>query len=90
VSKSARILLIVGLVLTFGCPLLGLAFTVISMAASFHDLGQNGIADPQALAGHVGNVMAGTIVGFASSITGVLVILAAGLVIYSERRKKPR
>jgi len=89
-SKAARILLIVGLLLTFGLPLLGVAYTAISMMQSFHQLNQTGITDANTLAGHIGNSLVGTMFAMIGFVVGVFVLLAAGIVIYAEKRTRQR
>jgi len=89
-SKAARILLIVGLLLTFGLPLLGVVYTASSVLQTFHQLNQTGITTPNELAGHIGNGLVGTIFAMIGFVLGVFVLLAAGMVIYAEKRTRLR
>jgi biopolymer transport protein ExbB/TolQ len=86
-SKRAKILLIIGLVLTFGSPSVGLIVTVLGMTASFHQLGRQGIASPDQLASSIGEVLMGTYLGLIGASVGVCVLIAAVAVIVVERRK---
>ena len=89
VSKSARIMLIIGGVLAVLGPTIGLGMTVVSMVASFHQLGQNGIANPNQLAEKVGNTLIATSAGIMAFLLGACLLLAGGLLAYFERRHRP-
>jgi len=87
VKRLPLVLLILGLVICLGAPLVGMAGTVFSMIGAFNTLGANGINDPHALAGHIGTVLTCTMVGLIVSATiGVPLILVA-LVLHFGNRK---
>lgn len=86
-SKRAKILLVVGLMLTFGSPSVGLVLTVFGMMASFHQLGHQGTTSPDQLAGSIAETLLATYLGLIGASVGLCVLIAAGIVIYVERRK---
>ncbi len=86
-SKRAKILLVVGLMLTFGSPSVGLILTVFGMMASFRHLGHHGTTSPDQLAGSIAETLLATYLGLIGASVGLCVLIAAGIVIYVERRK---
>jgi biopolymer transport protein ExbB/TolQ len=74
---TPRKLLIAGLFLIFGGPFAGLLLTVIGMAVAFHSLGQEGVANPQVLSGHIGTALIATMVGFIAAMIGAVMIVTA-------------
>jgi biopolymer transport protein ExbB/TolQ len=87
-SKTASILLRLGLVFTIGAPLLGLILTACGMISAFHSLSQNGITDPTQLSNRIGFALVATAVGLLGFIPGMGMLIAAAFLIYSERRER--
>ena len=86
-KRLPLVLLILGLVIFLGAPMLGLAGTVFAMVGAFNTLGATGISDPKALAGHMGTVVMSTMVGMIISGTVGAPLLIAGLVLHFAARK---
>ena len=87
--KNRKKLFITGIV--FGgfltlSPVWGLLGTVLGMMRTFHDLGENGVADPKALSNHVGTVLMSSAVGFVLFPVG-LAILITFIVLYVKTSK---
>jgi flagellar motor component MotA len=87
VKRLPLVLLIAGLVICLGAPLVGMAGTVFGMIGAFDTLGANGISDPKALAGHIGTVLMSTMVGLLISGTIGAPLLIVGLVLHFATRK---
>jgi hypothetical protein len=87
VKRLPLVLLILGLVIFLGAPMVGLAGTVFAMVGAFNTLGATGISDPKALAGHIGTVLTSTMVGMIISGTLGAPLLIAGLVVHFAVRK---
>ena len=81
-------ILIAGMILFVAGPCLGLLLTGIGMIGAFHSLGQNGIADPHTLAGHIDTALVATVVGFVMSGFGVVTMMVA-LILHFTGRKSP-
>lgn len=86
-SRLAKILLSISLVLILGCPGVGLLLTVFGMVSSFQQLGQNGISSPEQLSGSIGMTLIATCFGFLGASVGVCVLIAAIVMIVGERSK---
>ena len=86
-KRLPLVLLILGLVIFLGAPLVGMAGTVFGMVGAFDTLGANGISDPKALAGHIGTVLVSTMVGLIISGTIGAPLLIVGLVLHFAARK---
>jgi biopolymer transport protein ExbB/TolQ len=80
----ARTGLIVGSLLTLS-PFVGLAGTVIGMIGAFNELGRSGIADPNALSGHIRLSLLSTTTGLFLCPIGV-VIFTLSLIVYARRK----
>ena len=89
-NRAVKLLLILGLFLTIVPLLIGTAVTVISMIFAFHDLSQQGIADPHQLAGHIGSSLTATMIGLLCMPFGVAMLIAAGIVYAVTKPQKPR
>jgi hypothetical protein len=87
VKRLPLVLLVLGLVIFLGAPMLGLAGTVFAMVGAFDTLGATGISDPKALAGHIGTVLTSTMVGLIISGTIGAPLAIAGLVLHFAERK---
>ena len=87
VKRLPLVLLILGLVICLGAPMLGLAGTAFAMIGAFNALGANGISDPHALAGHIGTVLTSTMVGLIVSATIGVPLILVGLVLHFANRK---
>jgi len=94
--KTRRTLCVIGIVigaLLLTSPLVSLWVTDFGMRHAFEELGNDGIAEPNRLAGHIGTVLWISAGGLIGLIAGV-VILTASFVWYiracriDERRKK--
>ncbi len=87
-KRLPLVLLILGLVIFLGAPMLGLAGTVFGMIGAFTTLGATGVSDPKALAGHIGTVLTSTMVGMIISGTIGAPLLIVALVLHFA--PKPR
>jgi biopolymer transport protein ExbB/TolQ len=54
-----------------GAPMIGLLFTVMGMRNAFSELGNSGIANPEQLGAHIGEVLIATVVGLFFSVVGI-------------------
>ncbi len=78
-TRTVKTLLVLGVVLTFAPPVVGLLLTVLSMTMAFHDLSQQGIANPQQLSDHIGHSLVATAAGLVFSIIGIVFLVTAGV-----------
>ena len=81
--------LIAGIAITVGAPLVGSVGTVLGMIRAFDALGANGISDTKALAGDVGTCIIGTMCGLIVSASVGLPIFITGIVLLATRPKRP-
>lgn len=80
-------MIIWGAILSVAPPMIGLGWTTIGMVKAFHDLGNNGISDPNALAFHIGSVLHGVAIGMFIAPLG-LMLLIAGVVMHLTRSRE--
>lgn len=82
-------LLMGGIIVLVGAPMLGLLGTVFGMIFAFRDLGDNGIAAPKDLASHVGIVMMAPLTGLVvAGIIGLPLIIVALAIHFGGRPAK--
>ncbi|HEX4139965.1 MAG TPA: MotA/TolQ/ExbB proton channel family protein [Candidatus Methylacidiphilales bacterium] len=86
-KRLPLILLILGLIFSIGAPLVGLTGTVLGMMGAFHALGANGISDPKALSGDIGQVLTSTMAGLVVSLGLGLPLIIIALVLHFAIRK---
>jgi flagellar motor component MotA len=86
--KPARKLAVAGIVvgslLTLS-PLFGVIGTIIGMIGAFNKLAESGIADPQALSGHIHTTLVSTATGLFLFPVG-LVVLTVSIIFYLRRK----
>jgi hypothetical protein len=87
VKRLPLVLLILGLVICLGAPMIGLAGTAFAMIGAFNNLGATGVSDPKALAGHIGTVLTSTMVGLIISGTIGAPLALVGLVLHFAATK---
>lgn len=88
-KRLPLVLLILGLVICLGAPMIGMAGTAFAMIGAFNTLGAAGISDPKALAGHIGTVLTCTMLGLIVSATIGLPMILVGLVLQFTKPKPP-
>src|ERR1700691_3494344 len=72
-------LLVGGLVLFMGGPFAGIFLTVLGMIGAFKALGNDGIGDPKALAGHIGGALVATEIGVVAAVLGIVLMVAGAI-----------
>ncbi len=83
-------LLIVGIILCLGGPMVGLVLPVLGMIGAFHDLGNSGIANPQDLSHHIGTALTATMAGLlVSSVIGFPCVVTALVIHFTSRGTPP-
>jgi len=81
-------LLVGGFVLFIGGPFAGIFLTVFGMIEAFKALGNDGISDPKALAGHVGSALVATEIGLVSAVLGIVLMVAGAISHHLQRRRE--
>lgn len=87
-NPLAKWFLITGGGLTLGGPAIGVLGTVIGMMGSFDTLGKEGVADPEALASHIGVSLFSTASGFILGIIGVVVLIAGLIILFATKSQQ--
>ena len=82
-------LLIGGLVLFLGAPLMGLLFTVIGMVGAFHWLGESGISDHKDLSNHISLVLYAPMGGLIGGVLGLALVVVAAILHFATKTKSP-
>jgi biopolymer transport protein ExbB/TolQ len=80
-TRTSKTLLILGAILVLAGPFLGFLMTVISMMFAFHDLGDNGIANPNQLSAHIGSTIICTLVGLVFAGVGIVLLIVGGCMV---------
>jgi biopolymer transport protein ExbB/TolQ len=78
---------VVGILLALG-PLWGMLGTILGMNHAFDTLAGNGVSDPQALSGAIGQTLMATMLGLVACPVGV-VLLAICIVFLVRLNKQP-
>ena len=80
--------IVVGAMLTAG-PLWGAAATALSMTAAFDTLNQSGVADPRALATHVGHSLTAMAAGVVACPVGLGILSLSIIFLVRHRSAQP-
>jgi biopolymer transport protein ExbB/TolQ len=70
-------------------PAIGLIISMLSMNRAFANLGQSGIAEPQALAQNVGNALLSTAAGLFLCPLGIVILVASIVWLMQSRPTQP-
>lgn len=80
-------LLIAGVIVTLGAPMVGLIGTVLGMVEAFSTLGSNGISDPKVLSGSIGVVLTSTMAGLIIAAVVGLPLIITGVILLARRKR---